>query len=163
MQLILFDFVNRVQQCWCFFQVHELDISDHNTPYQILSIFLHTQLTCYYYSRLHAFLYCINHHTMLFPLCSNGLILGIANYVENKRRGIGQCPIIFRAPYFSVKKQGTFATNVETWVKIWNHVWNHHRGCRSRISFKLRMNTNHFKLVLKRHDSRRGELHYRAF
>ena len=35
-----------------------------------------------------------------------------------RRIGIGQCPIIFRALYFSTKKHAIFAINVETSKKI---------------------------------------------
>ena len=36
------------------------------------------------------------------------------------------------------------------------HVWDNHGGCKSRIDFKLRINTDHFKLILKRYNSHRG-------
>ena len=43
------------------------------------------------------------------------------------------------------------------WIKaICNHIQDHHGGCSSQIDFKLRINTDHFKPVLKRHNSHRG-------
>ena len=81
---------------------------------------------------------------------------------ENKKRGIGQCPIYFRTLYFPVRKHAQLGTNVDTWVKIWNHAWDHPGSCRSQINFKPRMNTDHFKLVLKRYNSHRGRASFQS-
>ena len=42
------------------------------------------------------------------------------------------------------------------------HVWDHHGGCSSRINFKLGINTDHLKLVLKRYNSHRGRASLRS-
>ena len=83
------------------------------------------------------------------PILCNAFVYGHRFVFEiytrrriNKRRGFGQCPIFFRAPYFSAKKHDAFATIMETWLKI--HITlGTTPGC---VDFKFRRNTDHFKL-----------------
>ena len=71
-------------------------------------------------------------------------------------------PDIFITPYFFAKKHATFAINRDLNKKSHVNIWDHHLGCSSRIDFKLRINTDHFKLVLKRYNSHRGRASLRS-
>ena len=102
----------------------------------------------------------INHKVTLLnrkAVCHQEIVCGLKGYRIHQEDRYRSMPDILQNTLFFRENTCSICYKCGEGIKaIWNHIQDHHCDCSSRIDFKLRIDIDHFKLILKSYNSHRG-------